>query len=162
MHEVGHHLQIEAIKKKGPEKDLFARSAYNRYYYSIFLMAREMLLILNPDHGHLAHQDYPAILSGSIVKSLKKDRSSAQKNSDYALLNKIESAISASKNFSELMQRAYATRVVADYQPHEKICFTDNERFYLKGMSITEAHSWLSRATLWRDTIIDAWSQVHD
>jgi len=162
MHEVGHHLQIEAIKKDGPEKDLFARSAYNRYYYSIFLIAREMLLTLNPDYRQLAHQDYPAILSGSIVKSFKKDRSIAQKNNDYNLFNKIESAISASKNFSELMHRAYATRVVADYQPHEKINFTDNERFYLNGMSITEAHNWLSRATLWRDTIIDAWRQVHD
>lgn len=162
MHEVGLHLQIEAIKKKGPEKDLFARSAYNRYYYSIFLLAREMLNIIIPEHGHFAHKAIPEILTGNIVKTLKRWKRTALKNQDYPLIKKIDSAIKAANDLSELMSRAYITRVVADYEPDEIINFSDTENFFLKGMSITEAQRWRGQATLWRDAIIDAWRQAHD
>lgn len=36
IHAVGHHLQKEAISAAPDEKDAYARSAFNRYYYTMF------------------------------------------------------------------------------------------------------------------------------
>lgn len=161
MHEVGHHLQIEALKRSDRERDIFARSAYNRYYYSLFLMSREMLISLYPEKDALPHKSYPGILTGQLVKLLKSEKKKAVKNEDYRLINAIESAISAANNFANLIESAYAVRVVADYKPDIKVNFSGEDRFDLQGMQITSAHNWLDRAKLWKDSILYAWKQIH-
>ena len=41
---VGEKLERWALEQKAvDEKDLFGRSAFNRYYYAVFLLTREML-----------------------------------------------------------------------------------------------------------------------
>ena len=41
---VGEQLESWALDRKvETERDLFGRSAFNRYYYAVFLLTREML-----------------------------------------------------------------------------------------------------------------------
>lgn len=160
MHEVGHYLQIEALKRADPEKDLFARSAYNRYYYSIFLTARNLLSLIDSKYERLPHKSYPEVLLGNIVSTLKKGGRTASKNGDHALVTKIASAVSAANDLSNLMEAAYATRIAADYMPSIKVNFVGPGRFELQGISITDAHNWTARAATWCRVILDAWRQV--
>lgn len=44
MKVVGEQLHDWALQKKAqPERDVFGRSAFNRFYYAAFLITREML-----------------------------------------------------------------------------------------------------------------------
>ncbi len=73
MHEVGHHLQKIAISKTDQNRDVFARSAFNRYYYGAYLNVRELLSSLNPEWSRPRHRHIPYILTGKnfTVSTLK-------------------------------------------------------------------------------------------
>lgn len=162
MHKVAHHLQTVAIDRDESDRDIFARSAYNRYYYAVFLAVRDMLSEMDSKWSHLAHKNYPEVLTGeSIMKQFQKEKKRAEKNSDYALNEKLDKAIRAVKALSSLMSKAYVVRVVADYEPSEAVNFISGERFSLKSVDITEAHSWNNKAEIWIKDIQQAWRQIN-
>ncbi len=160
MQRVAHHLQLEAMKKQGEERDLYARSAYNRYYYNLFLIVRQMLADLDPIWSELPHKDYPKILKGQICRTYRKSKARAQKNGDSGLVQKLDDGLRAASALASLMTAAYVIRIVADYKPAEKIIFESQDRFSLKNINITEAHNWRASAQLWTNSIKDAWSQI--
>jgi len=161
MHEVGHYLQLEAVKKTGIERDQFARSAYNRYYYAAFLDVRSMLAQLDPRWGKAPHKSYPELLNGSISRTFKKERRKATKHDDLELLQKLDAGNRATVALASLMALAYATRVVADYEPLEHVDFTSAQRFSLRNVEITEAHDWEDKVRLWTRAIKEAWRQFN-
>ena len=71
IHAVGHHLQKEAISAAPDEKEAYARSAFNRYYYSAFLNARSLLVeLLDQSKAfEMKHASYPEFLRRNIQKN---------------------------------------------------------------------------------------------
>lgn len=161
MQAVGYLLQIEAQKAHGGVRDLYARSAFNRYYYGVFLDIRRMFAGLDPGWATLAHKAYPEVLDGKLTKKFKEARRKATKAGDFELVDIIEAAIRASAALAKLMERAYGIRVVADYLPEELVQFSGAGRFSLKSIDITEAHNWEVDVALWVKSIQSAWKQLH-
>jgi hypothetical protein len=161
MQIVGLYLQKEAIKNHGTDRDQFARSAYNRYYYTVFLSARAMLEKLDSKWSRTPHKSYPALLNGSIAKSFRDAKSRARRNGDHELVSKLDGGIRAAQALAKVMNKAYGIRVVADYEPAEFVDFSSADRFSLKSVEITEAHGWEGAVELWTRTILQAWRQIN-
>jgi hypothetical protein len=157
------HLQIEAIKSDKPleERDLFGRSAYNRYYYASFLHVRKMLTELDIRWSRTPHNDYPNILRITIRNEIRKYKKTARKSDDLYLLQLYSQAINAAHELAVIMEKSYATRVVADYHPDIQVDFTNSNRFKLQRVEITEAHQWPEKAKVLAETITSAWKQAH-
>lgn len=163
MEAVAHHLQIEALSRRndGGEPDLFARSAYNRYYYATFLCVREALITLDSGWSRLPHADYPKTLEGQVLKTLQGGKKRAVKIGDSGLITKCQQADRAARQLAKLMRESSAVRVVADYEPSIRVDFADSGRFRLSGVEITDAHRWPLQAKVWTETIMSAWRQVN-
>ncbi len=161
MHTVGRHLESEAIKKNIENADALARSAFNRYYYSTFLTARELLSTKYPKVEEIGHKAYSEIFSQKIPKELKKHIKTAQ-TTDPPLVVTLQKAVSAAYDLSEIMKKAYGVRIVADYNPNTKVEFTIPDKFKLNGVSISDAHSWQTKAKQLTACIQEAWRQTSD
>ena len=161
MQIVGHFLQKEAIKEQSGDRDLFARSAYNRYYYTVFLATRRMLTEINGKWAGSPHKSYPEILNGTIMKSFKNSRLRAVKNGDGQLIELLQSGIRSAQSLASLIEKANGVRVVADYEPAEPVKFSSAGRFSLKSVEITDAHNWNAQVEVWIIAITQAWKQIN-
>lgn len=162
METVGHHLQLEAIERPvGPERDLFGRSSYNRYYYATFLCVRDLVTEFDPKWRRLSHSEYPSLLRGRIVAKLRQGGASARRLNDRRLDQLCKKAVHAASELSVLMEKGLATRVIADYHPEIPVDFSGSSRFELNSVDITEAHSWPSKARTFSETIQAAWKQIN-
>lgn len=163
MESVARHLQVQALRnhKDGGDDDIFARSAYNRYYYATFLIVRSSLSSINHSWSSIAHKSYPDVLGLTIPKQLAKGRQKALSLNDMKLVTDCQSAIAAAKSLAAIMKSGSAVRVLADYEPEVKIDFQDEERFALGGVSITEAHQWPTRAKNLSAAIVATWKQIN-
>jgi uncharacterized protein (UPF0332 family) len=159
---VGHHLQLEAARRTTPrERDVFGRSAYNRYYYGVFLCVREMLLTFNPDWVRTPHGSYPDLLEGQVRKSISQGRTRAQKAGDRELEKQCYTALSAARNLSTLFRSSIAIRIIADYSPDIAVSFQHGNNFYLNGVSVEDAYRWQQKAEAFVSTITSAWRQFN-
>ena len=161
MQSVAHHLQMHAHNNVGPERDAFARSAYNRYYYACFLSLRSAFSEINPDWARTPHKSYPEILGGSIQRRLKDERRRAQKADDLRLVSLIEGALRAIPELCKIIKEANAARVTADYEPSIQVVFNQADRFSLNGVEVSRAHEWHNRVTTLIASLLDAWRQFN-
>ena len=161
MQKVGHYLQMEAKNVSDEDRDTFARSAYNRYYYSVFLTVRDLIRTLKPDVTSLPHKSYPDLLKNTIFKELNGALKIARRNDDSVLVGKIEKAKNAARNLADQLEKANGVRITADYYPESYVSFENVDRFSLRGITITEAHNWSQLATSYCGIIENAWSQVY-
>jgi hypothetical protein len=161
MQQVAHHLQIHAHGLVGPERDAFARSAYNRYYYGCFLSLRATFTEMNPQWARNPHKSYPELLNGTISRRLKQERTSASKRGDADLVRIIDTALRAIPEISKIMTEANAARVVADYEPSIAVDFTDNARFSLNHINIGRAHEWHRKIEILSVNLQSAWKQIN-
>ncbi|WP_108818644.1 hypothetical protein [Pseudovibrio sp. Alg231-02] len=161
MHEVAHHLQKTAINNDDAYRDAFARSAYNRYYYGIFLTVRTMFQSMNTKWSELPHAAYPEILTGQIEKTLKSELKKAQKNGDGQLVKDITRTKHSIRKLKGIIVSANSLRVVADYQPDEPVDFINSDRYSLRKTEITEAHSWKEQTNALCQDILETWSQIY-
>ena len=162
MHSVGRHLQIHAQNNADPDRDAFARSAYNRYYYACYLQVREALVSMNFDVKQLSHKSIPDLLGASVVSYLKRERRRAEMLGDSELVGLINAAIPAISRLASLLKEAYGLRVVADYRPEVPIEFDPSSRFSLTGIGITKADLWASTTQTLLRTITRAWEQSYE
>lgn len=161
MERVGRHLQVQAIAlTDNEERDVFGRSAYNRYYYAAFLRARKMVDTLDSDWARLPHKDYPELLKGKVRKALLKGKLQATKIGDVETINVFSRAMAAAVEIASLMENAARVRVTADYNPHIPIEFLPGGRFSLNNVDITVAHQWIVKTEAWAEAIERAWSQL--
>jgi len=147
---VGEQLQDWAEAKKITyEQDVFARSAFNRFYYAAFLITRDMLGELKPKWKNTAHKNIPNLLLTSVKKSvdneLKKQLnrgviSMGEKSSFKTKLN------SATVELSNLLKEAYELRVTADYAPEVPILKLNNV-LKLKEYKLSSARKWPGKAS---------------
>lgn len=161
MHHVAHHLQVHALSVTGNERDSYARSAFNRYYYAVFLSIRNMFRLIDPSWSRTPHSTYPQILKGSILSSLKKAEKTAHRTGDSNLLNDIQRAKRAVYELARIITDANSVRKVADYEPEEPVSFIAGGRFSLRSISITDAHTWEPQSATLTSDVISVWRQIH-
>ena len=67
MERVALELQRTAINRRGQidDFDQFGRSAFNRYYYAVFLIVRDLMLEFNPRWSG-SHASIPGMLRASV------------------------------------------------------------------------------------------------
>ncbi len=134
MHAVGHHLRTYAHHNEVPERDAFARSAFNRYYYGCFLLVRSTLIEINVPPKDIKHGKIKDILEGEIARKLRNARRQAQRNEDGTLVKKIDGALRAIQPLQKLIEKARQVREVADYQPEIEVSFNATDGFSLNAL----------------------------
>ncbi|MBP6766229.1 MAG: hypothetical protein KA171_00510 [Reyranella sp.] len=144
MHEVGEYLRDKALESNA---DLFGRSAFNRYYYAAYLSARELLQELDPKWAASSHKAIPDLMEGIVVDRLK---AVAKRQGEHGIVN---SAYKAASEIANVLRTAYAVRVVADYQPNNRVEFS-NGTFKLVEHSAAEAASWARRVDTPKGTLL--------
>ncbi len=163
MEVVGLHLKnIASTRPNTVERDLFARSAFNRYYYASYLDVKTVLGSFKVEWGGIPHGDIPSVLVGAVKKALLKGRERAQRASDHDTAELCSRAVHAAHELSKMMTEGYATRVTADYYPEMKIDFSDAYDFTLNFVRVKDAAAWPSKARVLLRTISTAWRQVND
>lgn len=155
MQSVAHHLQLEAVRlAPAQEADVFARSAFNRYYYATFLSVRAALVVIDRKYEHsLKHKEIPSMLRATVQKRIKAIEKKAHKLDDTKLVTECKQASSQNLSFAQVLEKAYAIRVVADYNPGTLVSF-NKPRFELSGVSVNEAHNWPELATVWSSAVL--------
>lgn len=157
---VGEKLEKVAIAESDSiKKDLFGRSAFNRYYYAAFLVTREMLGTFNPGWKITAHKAIPNLLITSVrkpvVTRLKKDEKKGliTKRELSSLQTKLNKA---TNNLSNLLLEAYDIRLIADYEP-EQLVTEKNKVISLHTCKLTSAKSWADKANAYCKEIRKVW-----
>lgn len=147
MERVARHLQTEAHSRRGqPEDfDLFGRSAFNRYYYAAFLVARQLMLAFNPTWKG-SHSSLPSELTGGVLKKVRAAKKSALRIGDAQGCAICEAACSALHDLASLLRHGYSVRVIADYRPEIEILAGAGARFKLDRTDINVADTWPGKA----------------
>ena len=163
MKQVGDHLSVWALSQSDDAvKDVFGRSAFNRYYYSAFLVTREMLAGFDSKWKKAKHSSIPDLLTGSIKKQIKKKLIS---NVEKGLMTESEkwkllaSLSSSTAELSNLLRNAYSLRCVADYEPEELITCED-EVIKLQNENLTSAKMWPGKANSCCKVIRRVWKEA--
>ena len=160
MQSVAHHLQQQAVKlssSKNAQCDAFARSSFNRYYYSVYLEVRQTLFTLDRKWGTAAHKTVPMLLRGQVGKEIRKINARARKLNDTATIQLCDRATAAIARLAGTMEQANAVRIVADYEPSTVVVFSNSTRFSLNQVSVNDAHSWHSSVKIDCGLIMTAW-----
>lgn len=142
MQDVGVHLESSAIEKGSPFGDDFARSAFNRYYYSCFLTVRAWLIQNYKWNDNNSHSALPDVFSGLKQNQLKKKLKKAQKLSDNDSIKNFSLAIRSTNNIVNILNKGRAMREKADYRPELKVQFVDNT-FSIDNIKVSEAQNWM-------------------
>lgn len=163
MEIVAQHLQQQAIKRREHlERDLFGRSAFNRYYYAMFLDVKTGLGGLRPEWGNeIAHKAVPELLRGTVKTHLQQGSKKALRANDAEVVSLCEKAKSAAESLAKMMDQGRATRVAADYTPDIPVEFSTSADFSLNTVSVEEARQWPYRARGLIAIIASAWKQIH-
>lgn len=160
---VGDYLAEAALKQgTNSDSDLFARSAFNRYYYAVYLIVKESISLINPTWSKMNHTDLPEVLTGKVIKTIKADIKRKIK-ADAIPYNKGENikqkVIHSANELSNLLDEAYRIRVIADYEPDTKVEISRGT-FLLDGEKISVAKMWKNTAETHTKSIIKAYKDV--
>lgn len=161
METVAQHLRDQALARTGSlEKDQFARSSFNRYYYAAFLRVRDGFAIMSTEWDEMAHASMPELLRGKITTTLKKGLAQAKRIEDNDLVSICSFALGAASKLAELLDQGRMTRVTADYRPDQSVDFSTVPDFSLNAVTVKVAKSWRHRSDLYMQTIEKAWGQI--
>lgn len=150
MKTVGNQLEEWARTQSDfHKKDLFGRSAFNRYYYAAFLITREMLSKCKSEWKCTRHAEIPKLLKSSFSKPVinqltRQEKSGLMTTSDASRLR--EKLKTATTELANLLKDAYEARVIADYDPETTIT-TKGNIISLKSYRLNSASSWADRAS---------------
>jgi hypothetical protein len=158
MEQVALSLQMTAIGcRNARDFDDFGRSAFNRYYYALFLTVRELLSQFDPKWKDLPHASIPPLLLGQVLNGLKRRRKRSIRLGDSRGTELANQAIAAVRELESTMRRGYIVRVMADYNPAIPVTKGTADRFSLGDTDITDAHEWPNIARRLSPLISRAW-----
>lgn len=161
MANVGQYLQNEAFARTDDtEKNVFARSSFNRYYYAAFLETRKMMTSLRSEWANLPHKSIPEVLRAKVQAEFKLATKRAQRNGDKEAIQACSVAITAAKNLADLLEQSYTTRVVADYKSDTPVIFNSAINFTLNAVEISSARQWPLKAKGFSQSISSGWRQA--
>jgi len=162
METVALHLEVQALSLTSDGgRDLFGRSAFNRYYYAAFLKVQSSLRQHRPDWANHGHSKLPRILKEEVFKELKTSFEIGRKTGDTEVKKLCSDAMSAAKNLACLLEEGYAVRVTADYRPDVAVDFISARDFKLNEIAVSQAHSWPTKAIGFVSTLERAWRQIN-
>lgn len=160
---VGEKLENWALEQKASdEKDLFGRSAFNRYYYSVFLLTREMLSEFKTSWKGTMHAGIPNLLRTSVKKEVEKALNLATRSGfiSQGESSQIKNRHNVSLNaLANLLEEAYQVRLIADYEPEIAIQQKRNV-ISLDRHKLTSAKAWPDRAASYCKSIRKVWKEV--
>lgn len=165
MEVVANHLHDQALlRAEQYERDLFGRSAFNRYYYATFIIVRDGLGTLSPKWGRgtVAHANFPSILRGEIRKVINDGYKKAKKIEDRQLVRQCSNALNAAEELAKLMEEARYARTTADYHPEVSVDFAGGDSFSLNAVSARTARAWPVKARAFLTSVSVAWKQVYE
>jgi hypothetical protein len=162
---VGDHLADVARKSKASDKigfDLFGRSAYNRYYYAVFLHVRMVLRTMDSKWAAPRHKDVPTIFRGKVVKRVEEQIEKLEKSNliepDQAK-RMFSLAATAADELSMLLDSAREVRKVADYEPEIPVT-REGPVIKLGDCKLDTARNWKQRAETQGKTILYVYGQL--
>lgn len=163
MKVVGEQLQGWAVSQRETEvKDLFGRSAFNRYYYAAYLVTRKNLGELDPKWKKEKHKAIPNTLLTTVRKPVKHELDKQVKKgimTSKQRADALDSLKAATAALADLLQQAYDLRCVADYEPEESIV-VDGKIMTLKDYKLNTAREWPSKASAYCKTIRKVWGDA--
>lgn len=146
---VGDHLAEVAMSESVMDrKDLFARSAFNRYYYATFLSARSMLARFDSAWERTPHSNLPDLLENTLPGRIRSRADKAAKNGAISHSQKmavISRAIQSARELAQLLKQALMVRITADYRPDEYIV-SGSADISLANCTLASAKGWCKRA----------------
>ncbi|MFS6536888.1 hypothetical protein V6D52_06225 [Idiomarina loihiensis] len=130
MRNVGKHLGAHAssLGLAHDEFDSFARSAFNRHYYAIFLSVRSFAKTYYPEE-RVKHNNLPDKLRGKILKDLKKALKQAE---ELGVINSSDAKSKRSilthslSELANIVSETYRVRCIADYDPEVLVQLSGN------------------------------------
>ncbi|WP_445428013.1 hypothetical protein [Alishewanella sp. HL-SH05] len=163
MQYVGEELERLALSHgDAVNSDLLGRSAFNRYYYSAFLITRAMLGQMEASWKYTMHAGIPDLLRTSIRKKAKQvlakqvAKGLMEKGKSSRLLTDVNTV---SNELAELLESAYDARVIADYQP-EVQTVREGNIIKLKTHKLTTAKEWPERAGILCGKLLKIWRDI--
>ncbi len=163
MIRVAHRLSEIAISEKSDDHmDAYGRSAFNRYYYASYLIIRGMLRQLNTDWARTGHSQIPQLLTGRVVKIIRDEHDRQLRlgaNPSARSGSMMHEAHLVTSELSQMLLIAYDVRVVADYEPEQRI-ERDGRVIKLRGHTISEAQGWPRRAEACTKRLIKIWRDL--
>lgn len=160
---VGDHLADSALKQSdNSNSDLFARSAFNRYYYAVYLIVKKRISSINPAWSNIPHKSLPKVLTGKVTDIIKNDVKRKIKQgvfSPYEGESLKQIVVHSANELSNLLVDANRIRVIADYEPDTKVIVKGNT-FFLGGEKISEAKRWKNIAETHTNSIMKAYRNV--
>lgn len=144
------------------EKDLFGRSAFNRYYYASFLITREMLGTFKTSWRRTMHASIPELLETGLKKAVVDQ---INRNCARNLMTAREGSILRDKlrvattELANLLRIANDARKIADYEPETKIVMA-NKVIKLDTHKLSSAAGWSNRASSYCKTIRSVWADT--
>lgn len=149
MQAVGEHLADFARNATDTEIwDIFGRSAFNRFYYGVFLTVRSFLGKLNSAWSTPNHADIPNLLRGAVIKKIKQAIEEQTKKNLLSYsegMNLRNQAQVAVNDLASLLETARELRRVADYEP-EKLMTRQGQVLFLVNEKLDSAKKWQNRA----------------
>lgn len=166
MRVVGTHLANHALKLPATDvtSDLFARSAFSRYYYDIFLQTKTLLIEIEviTEHDEVQHEGLPKQLQGTVKKGFLKAINSAHKTGQLAHTDFGSTKamiISGITDLASLLSTARPLRVVADYWLNQRVIMSGTY-FSLLSVRSTDADQWSARAARSISSIKKGWDKL--
>lgn len=160
---VGDRLSVWALSQKDDSiQNMFGRSAFNRYYYSAFLVTRAMLAEFDSKWKKQNHSSMPELLTVHLKKRVKR---SLDNNVKAGVMTESErgklltTLVSSTAELSNLLLNAYSVRCVADYEPEELITI-DGRVIKLQSEKITSAKRWPDKANGYCKSIQRVWKEA--
>ncbi len=142
--------------------DLFGRSAYNRYYYAIFLNIRSVLRRIDSRWSKPAHAEIPNLLRDTLPNRLKKHIERAKRDgliSEGRGQQMYSVAKAAAWDLSSLLDSAREVRRIADYEP-ELTLTRDGTIIMLGTCTLDAAKKWTRRVDIQAGTILRIYAEL--
>ena len=160
---VGQELERWALTQKNEgDKDLFARSAFNRYYYALFLVTRQMIGDFEAGWRGTVHAQIPNLLRTAVKKKVERSLKKAVRNDLMSLgeSSRIRDEHNTSiSTLATLLEEAYQVRIVADYEP-EIVVEQTGSVISLDSHKLTSAKAWPDRASACCKSIRKVWKEA--
>lgn len=152
---VADHLEAHCWNTKDEqERDQFARSAFNRYYYAVYLTIRDALTQIDPAWDEPSHSQVPRLLRETVVKRINSRRKKVAMQGQQA--QKLAGqGCTAAKALAQLVDECYTIRVVADYDPNQLVMF-GNSVITLAGVKASSARQWCKDAKTRSTVLVNA------
>lgn len=142
--------------------DLFARSAYNRYYYSVFLHVRMVLRTIDSRWATPAHADIPIYFRCKVLTKLVKQINVAENTGQITpdeAKRMFSLAATAAKDLAIMLDSAREVRTIADYQPENTVT-REGAVINLGGCKLGTAKNWKQRAETQAKTILYVYGKL--